>query len=128
VIFIYFPNSSHRVVILIAFFLPLRFLLMLLVLTTFLLNSISCISCLKCISVKFKISPRTYSGLNYRTNAISKVKGLIPILFCEKTRSEILKEVLELFLINPIPIRKDRVYERNFSSHARRYDMTYKTC
>ena len=63
-----------------------------------------------------------------RTNAISKVKGLILILFCEKTRSEILKEVLELFLINPIPIRKDGVYERNFSSHARRYDMTYKTC
>lgn len=63
-----------------------------------------------------------------RTNAISKVKGLLPILFCEETINKILKGVLELFLINPIPIRKNRVYERNFSSHAKRYDMTYKTC
>lgn len=63
-----------------------------------------------------------------RTNAISKIKGLMPVLFCEETRYKILKEVLKLFIINPIPIRKSRFYERNFSSHSRRYDMNYKTC
>lgn len=63
-----------------------------------------------------------------RTNALNKMKGLLPILFKEKSRSKILQQVLELFLINPIPIRKNRLFTRNFSYHSRRYDMTYKQC
>lgn len=63
-----------------------------------------------------------------RSNSLNKMKGLLPVLFCKKSRNRILSDVLELFLIKPIPIRKDRIFERNFSYHSRRYDMNCKAC
>lgn len=63
-----------------------------------------------------------------RTNAYSKMKNILYILLDPEKRSKYLTSVLNLFLIKPIPIRKNRVHERNFGIHARRYYMNYKAC
>lgn len=63
-----------------------------------------------------------------RTNAYSKMKNILSILLDPEKRNKYLTSVLNLFLIKPIPIRKNRVHERNFGIHARRYYMNYKAC
>jgi hypothetical protein len=69
-----------------------------------------------------------YSYKVNRTNAYSKMKNMLSVLFDPIKRIKYLTSVLNLFLIKPIPIRKNRAYERNFGIHVRRYYMNYKAC
>lgn len=78
--------------------------------------------------MKLKKKKRKYVYKINRTNAYNKMKNLIVLLFDEQIRCEILTSILDLFVIKPIPIRINRVYDRNFGHHSRRYHMTYKTC
>ena len=79
-------------------------------------------------SIELNQKRKQYKYKVNKTNALSKMKDVIVSLFYPDRRKEILAPLLKLFLINPVPIRPNRAFERCFGYHAKRYDMCYKRC
>ena len=79
-------------------------------------------------SIELNQKRKQYKYKVNKTNALSKMKDVIVSLFYPDKRKEILAPLLKLFLINPVPIRPNRAFERCFGYHAKRYDMCYKRC